>query len=180
MKLFQLVPAPAPSPIAITQPISRADKRTMVLPPHNISTPTTSMVDPKTPFGVRSGLLLSGIGSTSTSSSRRPPAAEAAADLPTYLSAHHAANVSRILDATRLSAERSANAIVRARLEQDWLAERMRMLGPGPGSGSGSGSDAGAAAASAAGSGGGGGGGGSAGEFAVIGMHASRYMQRDM
>ena len=125
------------------------------------------MVEPKTPFGVRSGLLLSGIGRTAAGG---PPAAEAAADLPTYLSAHHAANVSRTLDATRLSAERSAGAIVRARLEQDWLTERMRMLGP-QGSGSGAGAAAAAAAAAASSGGGGGGGGGAAGgEFAVIGM----------
>ena len=135
------------------------------------------MAEPKTPFGVRSGLLLSGIGTGrtaaaqaggpmpagltgTTSSNRRPPAAAeaaAAADLPAYLSAHRAATVARILDATRLRAERSAGAVVRARLEQDWLAERVRMLGPGSGSGSGAG-----AAAS--------------GEFAVIGMHAPRSM----
>ena len=145
----------------------------MVSPPHTRNSTTTSMVEPKTPFGVRSGLLLSGIGRTAAGG---PPAAEA--DLPTYLSAHHAANVSRILDATRLSAERSAGAIVRARLEQDWLTERMRMLGPqGSGSGAGAGAAAAAAAAAAASSGGGGGGGGAAGgEFAVIGIHATRDM----
>jgi len=126
-------------------------------------------VEPKTPFGVQSGLLSSSSGAGGMTLGERNAAhadvhqvgtpgpgggsrralfrshsaaassflgrsgghspAAAAADLSTYLSAHHAANVTRILDATRLGAERSANSIIRARLEQDWLVERIRIVG---------------------------------------------------